>query len=52
MEDSTQFTEKGSLKGRDDVSSDSGTSLCVNELYYICDAVNCFKKPQVLFNSH
>ena len=32
VEDSTQLTEKGSLKGRDDASSDSGTSMCVNEL--------------------
>ena len=44
MEDPTQLTEKGSLKGRDDVSFDSGTLMCVNELYYICDTVNCFKK--------
>ena len=49
MEDPTQLTKKGSLKGRDDVSFDSGTLICVNELYYMCDTVNCFKKSEVLF---
>ena len=43
VEDSTQFTEKGSLKGRDDVSFVSGTSMCVNEFYYMCNTVNCLK---------
>ena len=50
MEDPTQLTEKGSLKGRDDVSFDSGTLMCVNELYYIFELFSKILSA-FLFNS-
>ena len=39
LKNTTRFTGKRFLKGRDDISSNSGTWICVNEL---CNIVSCF----------